>query len=236
MKHIRMKGRYHLLKLSWLLLLIAAPALASKPNDPLKEEIRKEIAKLYPNTEIELKGSIDWISGAPSATPGTPVLLNEGVSNAAYFSIGTKHMPSYAEGRVKFSAWLSARIAIRRILPLEPLKSELFHKQNIDVSTGQAHELRGLIITDSADLSNMEAVQTIIEGQPLVATAIRRVPDIRRGESVKIELKSQGMTLSTLGIAEEPAYINRQVRVMTLKNKRELLGRLQPGGVVEVNL
>ena len=44
------------------------------------------------------------------------------------------------------------------------------------------------------------------------------------------------MSLTTAGTAEEPAYFDAPVRVMAAKTKRELVGKLLAGGVVEVRL
>ncbi len=228
-------------------LLASSPLFAQKPDPEvskhrllaeasLKVRLKKEISRLYPNTDIEFHGGIQWVKGNGERGTGSLEIVRDDLHGTVYFSNADSNTLAYSEGSLRFSAWMTVWIPTRRILPLEPLMPSLFNKQNIDVSTGQAREMKGLLVSDHFDITGTEATQTIIEGQPLISSAIRKIPDIRKGDAIRIELKSKDISLSTAGIAEEPAYINQQLRVMTLKNKRELVGRLQPGGIVEVNL
>jgi flagella basal body P-ring formation protein FlgA len=85
-------------------------------------------------------------------------------------------------------------------------------------------------------IANYEAIQTIMEGQFLVTSSFRKVPDVRRGDSIRVNIVSNGLILMALGTSEESGYINHSIRVRTGKTKRELVGKLLPGGVIEVKL
>ena len=143
-----------------------------------------------------------------------------------------------AEGYAAFSAFLPAWVASRRVFPNEKLDANAFTKQEVNVASGQYRDMRGLIVIAKADdnLASLQSRQTLLEGGILLSSAIERIPDVRRGDAIRINLVSGGLTLTIPGVAEEPAYLTGHVRVMTNQTKRELLGELEPGGVVEVRL
>jgi flagella basal body P-ring formation protein FlgA len=199
------------------------------------ELLTKEVSKLYPNAKISFLNEINWVRGDHlDDSVGLSVIGDDSRGNI-HFSI-THQSGAISEGWVAFAAWVPARVPIQRIKPGQALSPELFVTQEVNVSTGPAREYRGVILPADYDLNGLEAMQTILEGQFLTSSSVQRVPDVRRGDSIRIHLISGELTLSTLGIAEEPAYMNKQVRVMTTKSKRELSGYLRSGGVVEVKL
>jgi flagella basal body P-ring formation protein FlgA len=69
-----------------------------------------------------------------------------------------------------------------------------------------------------------------------MSSAVERVPDVRRGDSVRVRIISNGLTLTAQAMASEPGYLNGPVRVLTAQTKRELSGKLVSTGVVEVKL
>jgi flagella basal body P-ring formation protein FlgA len=91
-------------------------------------------------------------------------------------------------------------------------------------------------LIQDAELMHLESRQTILQGQFITSSAVQRIPDIRRGDSVRIRMISGGLAVSTQGTAEEPGYINGKMRVMANKSKREFVGELSADGVVEVKL
>ncbi len=212
------------------------------------EALTRQISENYGSAQVKISGPIEWTKQSPgmnlktdlgkinAMTTGKSVqILNDNARGELRFSVsGGKG--EYAEGTLPFSAWVPARIAVKRVHPGELLRNEWFITQKINVSSGPAREYRGILLSLDHDLSKLESVQTIMEGQFLTSSAVRNVPDIRRGDSVRIHLIKEGMTLSTQGTAQEPGYVNRQLRVLTGKTKRELLGQLQPDGIVEVKL
>ena len=133
-----------------------------------------------------------------------------------------------AEGRVTFTAKVPARVAHRRrVIPGDKLDAGNFKKIDIDVTQGQAHEMRGVILAQTTDLAGLEARQTILEGQFVVSSSVQKQPDVRRGDVVRIRLISGDLTVSLQGVVQEPAYLNGQVRVLSDRTKRELMGELQ---------
>lgn len=206
-------------------------------TDKLTAALKAELVQRYPATKIEIAGAIRWTSGGLPTQPQWVSLLSEDTHGGVFFQVKENEQDNQVrQGVARFSAWTPAYIAIRRIQPGEKLSPDLFMAQDIDVASGLPHEYRGVILSKETALTSLEARQTILEGQFLTTTAVQRMPDIRRGDQVRLLLNSGGLVLSAPGVAQEPGYLGGQVRVLSGANKREILGKLQAGGVVEVNL
>ena len=141
-----------------------------------------------------------------------------------------------AEYRVRHAAWALGWVASRRVAPGERLQVEGLRVQEINVAEGLAHEYRGILLPPTEDLSRLEARQTLVEGGFVTTAAVRKIPDLRRGDTVRLDVVSGDVNLSTSATALEPASLNQPVRVQTVKGKREMLGVLRDGAVVEVRL
>ncbi len=130
----------------------------------------------------------------------------------------------------------TAWVALKRIYPGEKLIPEFFKLQEVDVSQGWAKEVRTDLLPKEINLSQLEARQSILEGQFALLSGVQKIPDIKRGERVQVRLISGGVALSTSATAEEPAYVHGSVHVMTGKTKRVLVGVLLEDKSVEVKL
>ncbi len=214
----------------------SAPDDRADVTDLICARLKSELAKLYPGAKIELTGSLRWTRGKLPGELDSLSFRGEDSRGNAYFGVNTASSDSGADGWVSFAAWVPARISVRRIHPGERLSPELFATQDVNIAVGQAHEYRGILLDKSVPITGLQTRQTILEGGLLLSSAVERIPDVRRGDFVRILLQSGGLSLTTTGTAEEPAYLNDQVRVMAAKTKRELVGKLTPGGIVEVSL
>jgi flagella basal body P-ring formation protein FlgA len=217
-----------------ILFFISAESFGSEGGSILRV-LKKRISDNYNAAQVNLTGPIEWIKQSPGKMGNSVQILGDNAHGDLRFSV-TGLRGEYAEGHVTFSAWMPAQIAVKRIHPGEVLKNEWFTSQKINVSTGPARDYRGLLLGPGSDISKFESVQTIMEGQFLASSAIRNVPDIRRGDSVRIHLVNESLMVSTPGVAQETGYLNRQIRVLTSRSKRELLGQLQAENIVEVKL
>ena len=216
---------------------------AREYKDPLSRQLISSLETRYPGARIEVAPGIRWTNGrCPDST--TSVTLFEETANGEVrlraegesFDADTQAgAPVIAEGYASFSAFVPAWIANRRIFPGERLDLSAFSTQDVNVATAQYRDVRGLILTDQT-LSSLQTRQTVLEGSVLLATAVERVPDVRRGDAIRINLVSGDLTLTVPGTAQEPAYLSGHVRVITDRTKRELVGELEPGGIVEVKL
>lgn len=218
------------------MMMVPSPAFASA--SPI-ELARAQIEQAYPGARVAVAASDVSCPGgqAPALAEKAALLLDSGRGHAR-LSFRTREGQDSGDSEcwVRFSAWMPAWVAKRRILPGEKLSVQAFDKKEIDVAQGMAREVRGLLLSPGARLSQLESRQTLLEGQPVLSSAVQQVPDVHRGEAVQIRMVSGGVTLSTGGTAEEAATLQGLVRVLTQRSKRVLTGKLMDGGVVEVRL
>jgi flagella basal body P-ring formation protein FlgA len=213
------------------------PAAGDKAPS-LGDAIKAEIASSYPGAKIEIFGPIHWLKGPVPQENGKVTFIGENGRGEAQIQVRgvVDDMMVTAEGMIGFTATVPAYIAKKRITPGEKIDPKSFEKKDVDVSRGQGRELRGVIFPQADSLTGLESRQTILEGQFLTSTAVQKTPDIKRGDIVNIRVISGGLIVDVQGQAEESAYLGGQVRVMAMKSKRELVGFLKPGSLVEVNL
>jgi flagella basal body P-ring formation protein FlgA len=127
-------------------------------------------------------------------------------------------------------------VALKRIHPGEKLSRGEFQIQPINIAQGLAYQYRGVMLGSKEKIEGLEARQTILEGQYPLTSGVERIPDIRRGDTVELKIVSGTIRLSTMGQVQEPGYLGESVRVLTRKAKKELVGKLRAGGIVEVRL
>jgi flagella basal body P-ring formation protein FlgA len=135
-----------------------------------------------------------------------------------------------------FRAMKATWIAKRRIRPSEALKREDFLMEEVDLTEPLIHEVRGLIISGKTELEPFESRVTILEGQFPITSGVQKIPAVKRGDLIKLLVKSGELELSVPGIVQEPSQIGGTLRVLTSSTKREMTGVLRDGKIVEVNL
>jgi flagella basal body P-ring formation protein FlgA len=106
----------------------------------------------------------------------------------------------------------------------------------VNVAQGLAYQYRGVMIPSKESIDGLQARQTILEGQYPLASGVEKVPDVRRGDAIQVKILSGEIQLSTMATVQEPGYLNQNVRILTQKSKKELVGMLKEGGIVEVKL
>ena len=209
-----------------------------------EELLKKEISRAYASSKVELLGPIQWVRPlTPGLNPALYTVINlvgDDEKGSIHFifssETGSSHSQPALEGWVRFSAKVPARVAQRRIFPGEKLSPSVFEIKDIEVSQGPGRQYRGVILSPETEISSFESIQTVLEGQFLLSSAVRKIPSVRRGDTVRILLVSGDLTVSTQGIAQEPGYVENTIKALTLKNKREVSGILKADGVVEVKL
>jgi flagella basal body P-ring formation protein FlgA len=209
-------------------------------GDAFSDKLKAELSSRFPDAKIELLGEPHWTGASPQGKITFIMVGEENARGQVQFEVHSRAsgspQDSASYGWVEFSASIQARVLARRVFPGEKLESDQFHTRDLNIASGELRELRGLILSASTDISSLEARQTLIEGQPLLSSAIERIPDVRRGDAIRVELVSNGLVLSTSAVASESAYLDGTVRVLTEKTKRELVGKLVAPGLVEVKL
>jgi flagella basal body P-ring formation protein FlgA len=199
--------------------------------ESLKAQIRTELGHQYPGARIDVTGPIKLVHGTLSSPISKVIWTSEPVRGEAHLKVNEA-----AEISAVYAAFVPARVSKRRISPGEKLSADMFIFQDINVTNGMNFEMKGVILPQEEDVSRLETRQTILDGQYLTSVAVEKVPDIRKGDSVRIHIVSGELNLSASGIAMEPGYEKGPIKVIVSRSKHELSGTLEAGGVVEVNL
>jgi flagella basal body P-ring formation protein FlgA len=119
-------------------------------------------------------------------------------------------------------------------MPGSGLSETAFRKGELEVTRGPYAEMRGLILAPDQPLQGLEARTTTLEGQPLLRSAVQKVPLVRRGEAIRLKVIAGGVSISTPAVAEEPGSLHDRIRVTSSKTKRTLLVELVGKGDAEV--
>ena len=89
-------------------------------------------------------------------------------------------------------------------------------------------------LTDAGDLADLEVLRPVQPGEVLTPRAVRPKLAVKRGELVTLLLEGSGFRITTQGQASEDGRRGDSVRVMNLSSKREVMGRVEEGGLVKV--
>ncbi len=135
-----------------------------------------------------------------------------------------------------FSAKVSAWLPKRRVLPGQLLSEADFEQRWISVNQGMIREVRGLILESTQPLRRLQARNTLLEGQPVLRSAVEKMPDVRRGDEVGVLLKRGSLSVRTKAFAAEPGYVGSRIHLISKTTKRDLQGILLEDGTIEVSL
>jgi flagella basal body P-ring formation protein FlgA len=208
----------------------------------LSELVRQALKEKLPHADIRIPSLKKLVQRAPLSELQSiqKVRITEDRPNGtALFEVSGTSRGGNEQNHIlqtPYEAWVNALIARRRINPNTKLKQEDFRQGEVNVASGPVREYRGVLVPVTQDVDKMQTKQTILENQYVVQNAVEKQPDIRRGETVKLELISGELTLSTQAMAEEPASIGDRIRVTTVKTKKLVVGTVQADRSVEVSL
>lgn len=201
-----------------------------KPQALLNILIQNQLQKRNPDARIELDGKIVWTRGQAPKRVSQLTFLGDNARGVARFRV------NQSEFKVAYSAFLEVPVAIARITPRTRLRHDLFETRVINLARGSARIYRGNILSTTTSFHNLEARQTILPGNFVLASAVKPIPVVRRGDTVRVLIKAQGIVLSTSGRAQEEGSDGNKIRILTSATKRELSGKVLPTGSVEVVL
>lgn len=199
-------------------------------------QAKAALMQRYPTAQIELGEKVTIERGQIPASVSSVGILEENMRGEVRLSLTDQDSNATAEVRVPYVAVAKVWVAKKRVHPGERLIADDFMISAVNLSSPNIREFRGLILTAHENLAQLEARQTLLEGQYIMMNAVQKIPDVRRGDPITVRIMMDGMTLSTAGMAEEPAYLNGSIKIMTSKTKRNLTGKLVERGVVEVSL
>lgn len=203
---------------------------------PWMDLLKRELLKTYPKAEIELGSNIQWTKGGNVLEVRRVMLLGDDSKGNAHFLLEGAHHSEIHEGWIPYSAWMDGRVALQKIKPGEPLRDSLFVRRKLNVAHGLGKEVRAFVLTPEVMVEDLESIRTILEGQPLLSTSVEHVPDVRRGDLVRVSIQAGSLNLNTSGTVQEVGYLNKRIKVLTLHGKRELQGVLLSKQLVEVEL
>lgn len=221
-------------KIGILILMNVATVAVADVDLSWVDSIQKQIASRYPRAHIEILGAPKVVSGSfPQKVQKVIWLADSGRGMATLQVMGGEQA---AQVEIPFQAQMQAWVASKRVMPGEKLGPESVRLQVINVAEGVNREYRGVLLGQEAQIETLETKQSILEGGLVLASGVRRIPDIKRGEPVTVKLLSGEVVLVTSGIVEESGYMNESIRVTTNKTKKQMIGRLRSDRTVEVDL
>jgi flagella basal body P-ring formation protein FlgA len=214
-------------------------ATANESEAGIERRLTTELQSRWPGTKILLTTAINWedpsrLAEILASGAGQIQILNDQGQGEVRFALVSSE--TRVLGRATFSAFKSAWIPNRRVLPTEVLQVGDFNLREVDVARSPLRETRGILLEPSMKLEKLQARQTLLEGAPVIVTAVQVQPSVKRGASLRVEIVSGEIILSAQAQAMENAVTGGNIRVMTDKQKRELVGKLREDGVVEVSL
>ena len=135
-----------------------------------------------------------------------------------------------------YTAWKKVVVANRRLYPNTKVQEQDFKVVEMNVASGPIREYRGVLIPAEGNFSRLQTRQTILENQYVTSTSVERQPDVRKGDTLRLDMVSGDLSLSTQATASESASIGDRIRVMTSKTKKEVVGTVREDHSVEVIL
>jgi len=90
------------------------------------------------------------------------------------------------------------------------------------------------LVTSKQDLIGKEAKRVIREGTIITKDLFRPVPVIHRGDVVKVQVKSTGLTLTTSAYAKEEGTVGETIHIETVTGGRKLKAKIQGPGLVVI--
>ena len=228
--------------------LFSAASFAASSGDSkslstvLSTLVRASLTEKIADAEIRIPSMVKLLAQKPMSDfsqISRVTLISEKPTGVAVFEVagqdGDQHELTQTI-QTPFEAWKKVPVAKHRIYPNAVLKNDDFRVQVVNVAKNPAREYRGVMVQANTNFDGQQSKQTILENQYVVDSAIQKQPDVRKGDTVKLELISGDLTLTTQAVTEEAGSIGGQIRVITAKTKREIIGRVKADRSVEVIL
>ncbi len=219
-----------------------ASAFAGSPSDRLANLIRASLSAAIPDASIVIPSLEQTCSAPPLSTFerfDRVRLVEDRANGTALFEV-TGRTPSGLEKielvQTPYSAWKKVLIPNRRIYPNTKLQESDFRITEMNVASGPIREYRGVLLTADAPMGHLQTRQTLLEGRFVTTSSVERQPDVRRGDTVRLDLVSGDLTLSTQATASENGSVGDRIRVMAPKTKKEVVGIVRDDHSVEVAL
>lgn len=93
---------------------------------------------------------------------------------------------------------------------------------------------RRYALSDPAEVEGMRARRNVPAGTPVRLSWFEAIPLVRRGEPVRMRFEDDGLRIEATGIAREDGYVGDLVRVQNASSRTDVVGRVDPEGVIHV--
>jgi flagella basal body P-ring formation protein FlgA len=193
---------------------------------------------------VEVKGDLEWTS--------QPVLKNEfeSVGQVQFEKEGVAKVEILGRdlsggfkttAKLSIAAYASILKTERKVLPGEILTEKNTVVDEIDFALPENKPFKGQIVhPEKAEYSSFQgryrAKQTLLPGQPIPTYGIEKIPDMERGQKLRLSIISNGLKLETSGTAMEPGNIGALIKVLSDKNKKEFSAKIKSASEAEVEL
>lgn len=97
-------------------------------------------------------------------------------------------------------------------------------------------ELKADALTDLDAVVGKRAKRSLRKGHSVRSGSIEISPDVVRGQRVKVQVRSGGLRIDTVGEAKQDGRKGEWIRILNQSSRREILGRVHGEGVVHVDL
>ena len=91
------------------------------------------------------------------------------------------------------------------------------------------------VIKDPAELAASKSATFLSSGTVLTRYLLDRLPDINRGDDIKILVKFGNVTATTYGKALQEGSVGELIKIRNSDSKKDLVGKVVDKGVVEIN-
>lgn len=88
----------------------------------------------------------------------------------------------------------------------------------------------------ATDLLGMQLTRGLQTDAPVLAAMVEHLPVVKRGQQVKIAIKSGSLQLTATGLAYNDGKLDQMIKVQNISSSKIILGRVAGPGLVEVML
>jgi flagella basal body P-ring formation protein FlgA len=216
-----------------LVVATAAPVPPGPAN--VGEEVRRfvaaEVARSQPGLRAEITvGDIDSRLRL-AACDRTEVFLHAGARLWGRSFVGYRCLqrPGWSISvPVTVRLFGPALVAAQSLPALQTISASAVRREEVEVTREP-----GGVVNDAAQLEDQVCTRSLEPGQPIPLNALRAVPAVGQGDSVKLVGVGNGFSISTDGIALATAAAGESVRVR-VESGRTVSGVARKGRIVEV--
>ncbi len=234
--------RLHILGVFFLLLLLPQLGSAARSNAPLTVRIRKAVvayfAQTFGTSEKELKISfVRWPKELQVTKPVTCIEVSDQHSRKrlGYQTVWVelinhgrriRNLPVSVQVALHKPVWVAAqRIAFRR-----RIDAHMFRKELRWITDGWDK-----LVAAPAELVGYEAKRAIEPGTVLTYDLVRKAPLVTRGQTVKVEIRTGSLVITSTGVARQNGTKGESITVTVQPGGKKLKARVVGAGVVSID-